>query len=253
MEDLEKKPILEGEEEKTDEEVVSKSPEMTETSDPAATSAEENEAEAGAVYTEEDAANGVSQPAETELVEENGAIDTSIKTFTQDDVDKLVGDTRVKTREKTFNYIYGRYGVKNEEELDALVANAQRYDTQKEMYDADKASWEQEKSDTDKKLTDMSETIALMQSGVDADRYEDVKLILKGKGLEVTLDNINSELETHPEWKGEANAEKEAEAASPAPAPAPVTRIKALGNEQKPAPQMSEEEEAEKLFKLKFH
>lgn len=251
MEDLEKKPILEGEEEKTDEEVVSKSPEMTETSDPAVTSAEGNEAEAGAVYTEEDAANGITpEPAETELVEENGAIDTSIKTFTQDDVDKLVGDTRVKTREKTFNYIYGRYGVKNEEELDALVANAQRYDTQKEMYDADKASWEQEKSDTDKKLTDMSETIALMQSGVDADRYEDVKLILKGKGLDVSLENIASELETHPEWK-KAEEVKEPE---PEPEkPVPVTRIKALGNEQKPAPQMSEEEEAEKLFKLKFH
>ena len=244
MEDLEKKPILEGEEEKTDEEIVSESPEMTETSDPAVTSAEENEAEAGAVYTEE------SQPEETELVEENGAIDTSIKTFTQDDVDKLVGDTRVKTREKTFNYIYGRYGVKNEEELDALVANAQRYDTQKEMYDADKASWETERSETDKKLTDMSETIALMQSGVDADRYEDVKLILKGKGLDVSLENIASELETHPEWK-KAEEVKEPE---PEPEkPAPVTRIKALGNEQKPAPQMSEEEEAEKLFKLKFH
>jgi hypothetical protein len=153
MEDLEKKPILEGEEEKTDEEVVSESPEANELSDPTVTSTEEtNEANAGVVFAEEDAANGITpEPAQTDLVEENGAIDTSIKTFTQDDVDKLVGDTRVKTREKTFNYIYGRYGVKNEEELDALVANAQRYDTQKEMYDADKASWEQERSDTDKK------------------------------------------------------------------------------------------------------
>jgi hypothetical protein len=96
----------------------------------------------------------------------------------------------------------------------------------------------------------MSETIALMQSGVDADRYEDVKLILKGKGLDVSLENIASELETHPEWKKvEEEPVKEPEPEKPAP----VTRIKALGNEQKPAPQMSEEEEAEKLFKLKFH
>ena len=183
---------------------------------------------------------------ETPIVEEDGAFETSIKTFTQDDVDKLVGDTRVKTREKTFRYIYDRYGVKSEEELDSLVANAQRYDTQKDMYDADKKSWEAEKSENDKRLSEMSEQIALMQSGIDPERYEDAKLILKGKGLEVSLENINAEMETHPEWK-------KAEAPAPAPEePKPTMRIKALGNEQKPAPELSEEEQAQKLFKLKW-
>ena len=185
-----------------------------------------------------------------DLVEENGAIETSIKTFTQDDVDKLVGDTRVKTREKTFRYIYDRYGVKNEDELDSLVANAQRYDTQKEMYDTEKANWESERSDKDKRLSEMSEQIALMQSQIDPERYEDAKLILKGKGLEVSLENIEAELATHPEWKKE-------EPVAPAPAPAPempkpTMRIKALGNEQKPAPELSEEEEAQKIFKMKW-
>jgi len=189
-------------------------------------------------------------PTQPELVEENGAVDTSIKTFTQDDVDKLVGDTRVKTREKTFRYIYDRYGVKNEDELDSLIANAQRYDTQKEMYESEKANWETEKSDNDKRLSEMSEQIALMQSQIDPERYEDAKLILKGKGLEVSLENIESELATHPEWKKE-------EPVAPAPAPAPVPekpqmRIKALGNEQKPAPELSEEEEAQKIFKMKW-
>jgi len=195
-----------------------------------------------------DAVPEESVPAQPEIVEENGSFDTSIKTFTQDDVDKLVGDTRVKTREKTFRYIYDRYGVKNEDELDSLVANAQRYDTQKEMYESEKANWETEKSDNDKRLSEMSEQIALMQSQIDPERYEDAKLILKGKGLEVSLENINSELATHPEWKKE-------EPVAPAPAPVPEKpqmRIKALGNEQKPAPELSEEEEAQKLFKLKW-
>ena len=192
----------------------------------------------------------IATPAQPDLVEENGAIETSIKTFTQDDVDKLVGDTRVKTREKTFRYIYDRYGVKNEDELDSLVANAQRYDTQKEMYDTEKANWESERSDTDKRLSEMSEQIALMQSQIDPERYEDAKLILKGKGLEVSLENIEAELATHPEWKKE-------EPVAPAPAPAPempkpTMRIKALGNEQKPAPELSEEEEAQKIFKMKW-
>lgn len=198
-------------------------------------------------------------PESTPIVEEDGAVETSIKTFTQDDVDKLVGDTRVKTREKTFNYIYNRYGVKNEEEMDALVANAQRYDTLKEQSDADRSAWETEKSERDGRLTEMSEEIALMKSGVDAERYEDVKLILKGKGLEVNMDNIQSELATHPEWISKKEEEEvpnpETEKAeTPKDAiPTVTTRIKALGNEPKPASVVSEEEQAEKLFKMKFH
>lgn len=207
-------------------------------SEPAPTAEEPGEA----IYNEP------APEVQPDLVEENGAIDTSIKTFTQDDVDKLVGDTRVKTREKTFRYIYDRYGVKNEDELDSLVANAQRYDTQKEMYESEKANWETEKSDNDKRLSEMSEQIALMQSQIDPERYEDAKLILKGKGMEVSLENIEAELTTHPEWKKE-------EPVAPAPAPVPEKpqmRIKALGNEQKPAPELSEEEEAQKIFKMKW-
>ena len=187
-------------------------------------------------------------PSENDLIEENGAVDTSIKTFTQEDVDKLVGDTRVRTREKTFRYIYDRYGVKNEEELDGLIANAQRYDTQKEMYESDKANWETEKSESDKRLNDMSEQIALMQSEISPDRYEDAKLILKGKGLEVNLENISAELATHPEWKKEEVKAEE----KPAAPEKPTMRIRALGNEQRPAPEVSEEEQAQKLFKMKW-
>ena len=231
--------ILEGEEKEEQDVIDANEPDAVET-EPAVTSTEE-------------------QP----LIEENGAIETSIKTFTQDDVDKLVGDTRVKTREKTFRYIYDRYGVKNEEELDDLVANAQRYDTQKEMYEADKANWETERNENASKLGEMSETIALMQSGVDKDRYEDVKLILKGKGLEVNLENIEAELETHPEWKPMEKNEEETPVPEPQapkmdesqdkPKPMVTTRITRLGNEPKPVPQESEEEQAEKLFKMKFH
>ena len=199
------------------------------------------------------------EAGEPPIIEEDGAIETSYKTFTQDDVDKLVGETRVKTREKTFNYIYNRYGVKNEEELDSLVANAQRYDTLKEETDNERAGWETERNERDGKLTSMSEEIALMKSGVDSNRYEDVKLILKGKGLEVTTENIEAELATHPEWISKEEKEEEAVAPTPinpeepAPTPTVTTRIKALGNEPKPAPSMSEEEQAEKLFKMKFH
>lgn len=272
-----KKELLEGnqleEEENQEEQMMTAAPLENNPADDATSTSEENEEisnpfdsvaekvvepkpEAQPVLNNEALEDGVSEEPSTlepaqPIIEENGAVESSYKMFTQDDVDKLVGDTRVKTREKTFRYIYDRYGVKNEEELDALMANAQRYDTQKEMYDNDKASWAQERDENSKKLADMSEQIALMQSEIDPARYEDAKLILKGKGMEVTLENIQAEIETHPEWKKEE--EKASETPNPTPVPEkPTMRIKALGNEQKPAPEMSEEEQAQKLFKLKW-
>lgn len=195
-----------------------------------------------------------SEPVQQEPVikEEDGAVETSIKTFTQPELDKIVGDTRVRTREKTFRYIYDRYGVKDEAELDALVANAQRYDTQKEMYDNDKASWEHERDENSQKLADMSEQIALMQSNIAPERYEDAKLILKGKGMDVTLENIQTELETHPEWAKEEAAPVPEPTPEPKPEPKPVMRIKTLGNEAQPAKEESEDEQAQRVFKMKW-
>jgi hypothetical protein len=186
------------------------------------------------------------------IKEEDGAVETSIKTFTQPELDKIVGDTRVRTREKTFRYIYDRYGVKDEAELDALVANAQRYDTQKEMYDNDKASWEHERDENSQKLADMSEQIALMQSNIAPERYEDAKLILKGKGMDVTLENIQAELETHPEWAKEEAAPVPEPTPEPKPEPKPIMRIKTLGNEAQPAKEESEDEQAQRVFKMKW-
>ena len=152
--------------------------------------------------------------------------------------------------------------------MDDLVSNAQRYDTQKEMYDEDKLAWDEERKswnserdETNSRLTEMSEQIALMQSGIDPERYEDAKLILRGKGMKVTVDNINAQLETHPEWKKADNkagevensvTENQPEKQSENQPEKVTTRIKALGNEPQPVPEMTEEEEAEKLFKMNF-
>lgn len=182
---------------------------------------------------------------EIPVVEEDGVIETSIKYFTQDDVNDIVGKTRIDTRNKTFKYIYDRYGVKDEGELDNLIGNAQRYDTLKEETDNERNSWETERNERDSRLASMSEEIALMKSGIAPERYEDAKLILKGKGLEVNLENIQAELESHPEWnpvKEEPVVEEKKE---------PVTRIVKLGNE-KPAPvEEDEETQAMRLFKLR--
>lgn len=177
-----------------------------------------------------------------ERVEENGVVEMpATKVFTQSQVNDMIGNTRTETREKTFRYIYDRYGVKSEAELDELVGNAQALDSFKERYEAEKADWKKTGSERDRELEDVKEQVALLQSGINNDRFEDAKFILRGKGLEVNLDNIKAELATHPEWQNKGNeeagnpnfvktGEPNINAGGNAPAE-PSSKISVLGNE----------------------
>lgn len=194
------------------------------------------------------------EPIPTENVEpseENGVTDlgAATKTFTQSQVNELVGNVRTETREKTMRYIYGRYGVNSEEELDELVGNAQALDSFKEKYDTERAGWKQTSADRDRELQEVKEQVALLQSGIDSDRFEDAKFILKGKGLEVSLDNIKNELATHPEWQkknagGNDNFAKTGEGTLDTKPTEPSSKISVLGNENigSPNPEQTEED-----------
>ena len=207
------------------------------------------------------------EPAEPELPEEpqpeaepmaNGRM------FSQDEVNELMGQVRAETRDRTFKYIYGRYGVENEDGLDELIGNAQRYDTLKENADNERAAWNEERKgfkmhedEFHKELCDLKEKIALMESGIDKERYEDAKFILKGKGLDITPETIANELATHPEWK-KGEEEKKLYVPEPSQEPQPSIEVpevpKILGNENSnmKAPDQSEEDVAmEKYFRLK--
>lgn len=195
--------------------------------------------------------NVAADEADTNLVhEENGVVDTpALKTFTQEQVNDMVGNTRTETREKTFRYIYDRYGVADENGLDELVGNAQRYDSLQEQYNSDKKMWKDTSDARDKELADIKEQVALMQSGIDSQRYEDAKFILRGKGLEVSLDNIKAELATHPEWQKQESAPKAhpefAKVGEPNIEPQdaePVSKISVLGNDNAPKSKNSEED-----------
>ena len=195
--------------------------------------------------------------AAPETHEELGVTSAPARTFTQEEVNDIAGKTRAETRNKTFQYIYDRYGVQDEAGLDELVGNAQRYDSLNEQYETDRKTWKDQSAARDKELADIKEQVALMQSGIDSERYEDAKLILRGKGLEVTLDNINAELATHPEWSKktapaveEKPFEKVAEADASISTPnEPVTKLSVLGNEPSQATE-SEEERAMRLFRV---
>lgn len=175
--------------------------------------------------------------------------------FTQSQVNEMMGECRMSTRERTFRYIYDRYGVSGDKELDDLIGNAQRYDTLHEQYEADRKGWNDQSKARDAELAGLKEHIALMESGIDKSKYDDAKAILGYKGLEINADNIQAELTSHPEWRATQPAEapnpnfmKKPDQPNPAqtaPTPTePQSRLSVLGNEPKAGPSPEEEEEA---------
>ena len=207
---------------------------------------------------------------ETGDEEELGIAETSATEpmFTQSQVDEIAGKVRKETREKVTKDIFLRYGVNSADELDNLFGDAQRFETIKGQYDEEKKAWNDADAQRTQELNELKESVALLSSGIDRNRYEDAKFILRGKGLDVTVENIEAELATHPEWKAEAQKEpplmaeaggqqmpfKKVLQPQEAPqAPKPATTLNVLGNEAAPqakGPELSEYEQAMKMFKV---
>ena len=237
----------------------------------------EEQEDAGITPTPALDAESESNNAEPAEVNEGGNIDAEAgvaessteRMFTQSQVDEIAGKARKEGREKALRDEYARYGVNSMEELDDLFSDAQRYVTAKEDFDVKEKEWNETSKARDSELeglknqlAELNESVALMKSGIDQNRYEDAKFILKGKGLDITVENINNELATHPEWKatqGPAAKPSEASmaftkvAANPASGPgakeAP-TQINVLGNHSAaPAdPEVSDYDKAMNMF-----
>jgi hypothetical protein len=152
--------------------------------------------------------------------------------------------------------------VNSVDELDDLFGDAQRFVTSQEELKEKTRAWDEADKARNDELVAVKERVALLESGIDKNRYEDAKLILKGKGLDVTAENIAQELATHPEWKGMGQEQnptpnhpfrKVAPTLPDAvPNPEPATKISVLGNNStdNPEPELSERERAMKLFKV---
>lgn len=187
------------------------------------------------------------------------------KTFSQSQVDEIAGKVRKETREKVLKDTLSRYGVNTMEELDDLMADAQRFATAKEDFAEKETAWTEADNARNQELLSVKERVALLESGIDRNRFEDARLILRGKGLEVTAENIAAELATHPEWKKQEVAPTPVEQAglpftkNPNSAPAsnpneaPTTiAVPTLGNNSadNPQPELSERERALRMFKV---
>lgn len=142
------------------------------------------------------------EPAPTEAVEEHGdePVETPAeeieKMIPQSEVNNIVGRTRMEAREKAraeyLAEMLEKYGLRDEAEMDGVFGKGQQYDVLNEDY-----------LNQGNEFIAMKEENALLKSEVVPEKWEDAKLIIKGKGLDLTPETIASELATHPEWRGQ--------------------------------------------------
>lgn len=188
-----------------------------------------------------------SEPAES--VEEKPAE----KMLTQSQVNELIGRTRQEARESAMKEarenlmreMYERYGVSDEEGLNGIFGKGQIYDDLNTEYENQGNAYK----------SVMAEN-ALLKSKIDPARWEDVKLILGGKGYEVNAENIEAMIATHPEWRTEVSAEgnkvlsvDDAERMARGVEIGGAAKISKLGSEPSPVSnEVTDEQRAAKLF-----
>ena len=118
------------------------------------------------------------------------------KMLTQSQVNELVGRARQEGRESALRELYGRYGVSGDSELNDVFGRGQAYVTLDDDFKAEQSS--------NKAL--LAEN-ALLKTKVDESRWEDIKAILGSKNMDITPENIEAEIPTHPEWRQMAAAQ----------------------------------------------
>ena len=168
------------------------------------------------------------------------------KMLTQSQVNELVGRARQEGRESALKELLERYGVGTDAELDDVFGKGQTYDDLNEEFRTQGNSYKAALAEN-----------ALLKSKIDPERWEDVKLILGGKGLDVTAENIEAMIGTHPEWRGAVAehktlvtpemAEQMVKDAADNRVEKPAT-LRKLGNEPTPEKPATEEEQVKKLF-----
>lgn len=155
--------------------------------------------------------------------------------FTQSQVNEIAGKARADGRASALKELYSRYGVDDEAGLDGILGKGTTYDELNEAY-----------STQGKSLREVQAENALLKTQINPTRWEDVKLILNGKGLDVTAENISGLLETHPEWLGDSVKQSSVEKAEEiAKTPSRITK---LGSELSNDKDAEQKEALDRLF-----
>lgn len=151
-----------------------------------------NGAETSSEVTNEPEAEQQPQEEEQEQPQQQQPME---KMLTQSQVNELVGRARQEGRESALRELYGRYGVSGDSELNDVFGRGQAYVTLDDDFKAEQSS--------NKAL--LAEN-ALLKTKVDESRWEDIKAILGSKNMDITPENIEAEIPTHPEWRQMAAA-----------------------------------------------
>ena len=136
--------------------------------------------------------------------------------FTQSQINEIITRRLAKQAEA----FYKKYGVNDEEGLNALVGKAKEYDNLSKKYG--------ELSD---KSSELNEKYLFNTNSIKKDREDDVRTYFKGKGLQLTDENIKEALKTHAEWSS-----------------APVNNPLPVGNGGAPKVEEDEIDVASRLF-----
>ena len=241
MNEEEKKRVeAEAEEEEQSEKALNQPPIQPEGVEPTECGEGEGECESEEVEPESDP-----EPIAEEAPTEGEPVQPE-KMLTQSQVNELVGRARQEGRESAMRELYGRYGVSSDEEMNDVFGRGQTYAALDDEYNKQKES-----------MVQLMTENALLKSNIDAARWDDVKYILKGKGYEVTPENIEAEIASHPEWRT-VTPTPTAVAAAPAadqnqPQPQqqaqqPPTVLRRLGSEATVKDDVDEEDRVRNLF-----
>ena len=189
-------------------------------------------------------------PEENPAAPENAPQQPIAKTFTQDEVNSMMGKTRIEAREKAkqecLEEIRSKYGIDDDNQLDALVGNGQRYDVINDQYEAEKG-----------RIGELESENALLRSGIPENRFNDVKAILSFNKQDITPENIASAMATHPEWKSEsltapAAAPAQPQATQPSGQSQAPSVVAKMGGEPNTQPTASSEDEKKQVMQDMF-
>lgn len=143
--------------------------------------------------TVEDVPNEVIEEVKEELQEEPAPTDTRAveqeKMLPQSQVNEIVAKARKEGRDSAMKEILSRYNVQNEDEFNVLYDKGTKYDDLNQQYLGQSQSYKEVMADN-----------ALLNSNFDKAKYESVKAILRGKGLDITPESIESIFPEYPEW-----------------------------------------------------
>ena len=186
-------------------EVANESESQAETDNTQPTMSEpEPEAVETAVSGDENGDESEPEPEAAEPQQEPQQQQPMEKMLTQSQVNELVGRARQEGRESALKELYGRYGVSGDSELNDVFGRGQAYLTLDDDFKAEQSS--------NKAL--LAEN-ALLKTKVDESRWEDIKAILGSKNMDITPENIEAEIPTHPEWRQTVSVQQQSQVQQP--------------------------------------